>query len=80
MANIESEAIDFEPEEDDLMDEDAGAADVSPRAAARSLRGLGQLSPEPTAIRRIGRPKAAAFARRETPIATAAFPRAISTP
>lgn len=35
MANIESEAIDFEPEEDDLMDEDAGAAaDVSPRAAA----------------------------------------------
>ncbi|KAH0926005.1 hypothetical protein HID58_018261 [Brassica napus] len=34
LANIESEAIDFEPEEDDLMDEDAGAADVSPRAAA----------------------------------------------
>ena len=34
MANIESEAIDFEPEEDDLMDEEeAGAADVSPRAA-----------------------------------------------
>ncbi|CAH8352325.1 unnamed protein product [Eruca vesicaria subsp. sativa] len=38
MANIESEAIDFEPEEDGLMDEDAGAADVSPRAAHPRLR------------------------------------------
>lgn len=36
MANIESEAVDFEPEEDDLMDEDAG--DVSPRAGHPRLR------------------------------------------
>ncbi|CAN8321374.1 unnamed protein product [Cochlearia groenlandica] len=34
MANIESEAIDFEPEEDDLMDEEAGG-DVSPRASGQ---------------------------------------------
>ncbi|VVB00570.1 unnamed protein product [Arabis nemorensis] len=41
MANIESEAVDFEPEEDDLMDEDGGAidaADVSPRAGLPRLR------------------------------------------
>ncbi|CAH2036402.1 unnamed protein product [Thlaspi arvense] len=41
MANIESEAVDFEPEEDDLMDEDAGAvdaADVSPRAGHPRLK------------------------------------------
>ncbi|KAL0722793.1 hypothetical protein Bca4012_037392 [Brassica carinata] len=36
MANIESKAIDFEPEEDDLMDEDAGAADVSPCASGHT--------------------------------------------
>ncbi|ESQ30331.1 hypothetical protein EUTSA_v10011787mg [Eutrema salsugineum] len=41
MANMESEAVDFEPEEDDLMDEDAGAVDagdVSPRAGHMRLR------------------------------------------
>lgn len=38
MANLEAEAFDFEPEEDDLMDEDLGAADVSPRAAHPRLR------------------------------------------
>ncbi|KAJ0234594.1 RNA-binding protein Y14 [Hirschfeldia incana] len=38
MANLEAEAIDFEPEEDDLMDEDVGAADVSPRAGHPKLR------------------------------------------
>ncbi|KAL0715378.1 hypothetical protein Bca4012_064700 [Brassica carinata] len=38
MANLEAEAVDFEPEEDDLMDEDVGAADVSPRAGHPRLR------------------------------------------
>ncbi|XP_010461982.1 PREDICTED: RNA-binding protein 8A-B [Camelina sativa] len=41
MANIESEAIDFEPEEDDLMDEEGtavDAADVSPRAGHPRLK------------------------------------------
>ncbi|CAN8288288.1 unnamed protein product [Cochlearia groenlandica] len=44
MANVESEAIDFEPEEDDLMDEEsaavdaAAADDVSPRAVYPKLR------------------------------------------
>ncbi|KAL1220907.1 RNA-binding protein Y14 [Cardamine amara subsp. amara] len=41
MANIESEAVDFEPEEDDLMDEEGtavDAADVSPRAGHTRLR------------------------------------------
>ncbi|CAE5959927.1 unnamed protein product [Arabidopsis lyrata] len=41
MANIESEAVDFEPEEDDLMDEDGTAidgADVSPRAGHPRLK------------------------------------------
>ena len=41
MANIESEAIDFEPEEDDLMDEEGttvDAGDVSPRAGHTRLR------------------------------------------
>lgn len=32
MATAEAEALDFEPEDDDLMDEDVG--DLSPRAAA----------------------------------------------
>ncbi|KFK35852.1 hypothetical protein AALP_AA4G045200 [Arabis alpina] len=41
MANIEAEAVDFEPEEDDLMDEESGAVDggdVSPRAGLPRLR------------------------------------------
>ncbi|WZZ07744.1 hypothetical protein YC2023_093665 [Brassica napus] len=38
MANIEAEAVDFEPEEDDLMDEDVGASDLSPRAGHPKLR------------------------------------------
>ena len=38
MANIEAEAVDFEPEEDDLMDEDVGASDLSPRAGHPRLR------------------------------------------
>ncbi|AAG12755.1 RNA-binding protein, putative; 35994-37391 [Arabidopsis thaliana] len=41
MANIESEAVDFEPEEDDLMDEEGTAidgADVSPRAGHPRLK------------------------------------------
>ncbi|EOA38530.1 hypothetical protein CARUB_v10010327mg [Capsella rubella] len=41
MANIESEAVDFEPEEDDLMDEEGTAvdpADVSPRAGQPRLK------------------------------------------
>ena len=34
MANADAEAVDFEPEDDDLMDEDGAAdADASPRAA-----------------------------------------------
>jgi len=41
MANTEAEAVDFEPEDDDLMDED-GAADVdvssSPRAPLPKLK------------------------------------------
>ncbi|XVE78971.1 hypothetical protein DITRI_Ditri14bG0021200 [Diplodiscus trichospermus] len=36
MANAEVEAVDFEPEEDDLMDEDAGG-DASPQAPTRKL-------------------------------------------
>ncbi|KAK4482433.1 hypothetical protein RD792_009592 [Penstemon davidsonii] len=35
MANAEVEAVDFEPEDDDLMDEDVG--DVSPNRAAASI-------------------------------------------
>ncbi|WZY96936.1 hypothetical protein YC2023_069265 [Brassica napus] len=38
MANLEPETVDFEPEEDDLMDEDGAAADLSPRAANPRLR------------------------------------------
>lgn len=40
MANTEPEAVDFEPEEDDLMDEDGGgdAGDASPRAGHPRLR------------------------------------------
>ncbi|XP_010544178.1 PREDICTED: RNA-binding protein 8A-B isoform X2 [Tarenaya hassleriana] len=40
MANTEPEAVDFEPEEDDLMDEDGAgdAADASPRAGHPRLR------------------------------------------
>ncbi|KAJ0242218.1 RNA-binding protein Y14 [Hirschfeldia incana] len=38
MANLEPEAVDFEPEEDDLMDEDSAAADLSPRATNPRLR------------------------------------------
>ncbi|GAB2229242.1 hypothetical protein Droror1_Dr00023380 [Drosera rotundifolia] len=34
MATAEAEAVDFEPEDDDLMDEDGVADDVSPAAAA----------------------------------------------
>ncbi|KAJ6299478.1 hypothetical protein OIU76_020444 [Salix suchowensis] len=41
MANTEAEAVDFEPEDDDLMDEE-GAADVdassSPRAPLPKLK------------------------------------------
>lgn len=36
MANAEAETVDFEPEDDDLMDEDVG--DGSPRAAAAMPR------------------------------------------
>lgn len=41
MAAADVEAVDFEPEEDDLMDEDAGAGDIdagSPRSAQPKLR------------------------------------------
>ncbi|KAL9261682.1 RNA-binding protein Y14-like protein [Drosera capensis] len=37
MATAEAEAVDFEPEEDDLMDEDGVADDVSPAAAAAPI-------------------------------------------
>ncbi|GKV16601.1 hypothetical protein SLEP1_g27223 [Rubroshorea leprosula] len=37
MASADAEAVDFEPEEDDLMDED-GAGDASPQAAPRKLK------------------------------------------
>lgn len=51
MANVEAEAVDFEPEEDDLMDEDIG--DGSPnRAAAPRLKsaitGGGSSAPKKT--------------------------------
>ncbi|EEF48926.1 RNA-binding protein Y14 [Ricinus communis] len=39
MANADAEAVDFEPEEDDLMDEDGGVdADASPRAPLPKLK------------------------------------------
>lgn len=38
MSNLEVEAVDFEPEEDGFMDEDVGAADVSPRAGHLRIR------------------------------------------
>ena len=38
MSNLEVEAVDFELEEDDFMDEDVGAADVSPRAGHLRIR------------------------------------------
>ncbi|GAB4856013.1 RNA-binding protein y14 [Ancistrocladus abbreviatus] len=38
MAAVDVEAVDFEPEEDDLMDEDGAAEDASPRAPLPKLK------------------------------------------
>ncbi|KAL0862411.1 hypothetical protein Bca101_041529 [Brassica carinata] len=38
-SNLKAEAVDFEPEEDDFMDEDVGAADVSPCAGHLRISG-----------------------------------------
>ncbi|KAL8129357.1 LOW QUALITY PROTEIN: hypothetical protein V2J09_018512 [Rumex salicifolius] len=38
MAAVDVEAVDFEPEEDDLMDEEGAADDASPRASAPKLK------------------------------------------
>lgn len=38
MSNLEAEAVDFEPGEDDFIDEDVGASDVSPRAGHLRIR------------------------------------------
>uniref|UniRef100_A0A2P2KG39 RNA-binding protein 8A n=1 Tax=Rhizophora mucronata TaxID=61149 RepID=A0A2P2KG39_RHIMU len=44
MANADVEAVDFEPDEDDLMDEDAAAdGDASPRAAAAAASSFPKL-------------------------------------
>ncbi|XP_012464955.1 RNA-binding protein Y14 [Gossypium raimondii] len=38
MAGADVEAVDFEPEDDDLMDEDAAAGDASPQASMPKLK------------------------------------------
>ncbi|XP_010545604.1 PREDICTED: RNA-binding protein 8A-B-like [Tarenaya hassleriana] len=58
MANTEPEAVDFEPEEDDLMDEDGGgdAEDASPRAGYPRLRStIAGVSDDSTAKKTKGR-------------------------
>ncbi|KAF8047687.1 hypothetical protein N665_2873s0001 [Sinapis alba] len=54
MSNLEPEAVDFEPEEDDLIDEDGGPADLSPCTANPQLRST---ITEQTTIQLRGRPK-----------------------
>lgn len=40
LSNLEAEAVDFEPDEDDFMDEDVRASDVSARAGHLRIRSV----------------------------------------
>ncbi|KAF8105033.1 hypothetical protein N665_0163s0006 [Sinapis alba] len=56
MSNLEPEAVDFEPEEDDLIDEDGGPADLSPCTANPQLRSTITGANDDSAQRKTKRP------------------------